>query len=253
MDSNNTIHKINQTRYNLKKYLSDEWNVSEIKDYSDSEIDQLYRSNNSINENLAFGSAAGCNLSLNHKDIPSHKLHIIYYNFPDIGKPPIKVTKTCSDKIDNLYKSESIAPEDSLIIILYNKIPINLETSIDKLFNTGQENMLVNGLSDDIKKENINTGNKYTYSHFLNIHLYELNSLSIDILQHRAIPDHKCIRDKDEIDKILSKSNATINQMPIIFRNDPISKRLRLSIGDMCEITRITKTGGEIKYYRVCK
>ena len=41
MDSNLTVHKINASRYNLKKYLQGEWDVSTIIDYSDVEIEKL--------------------------------------------------------------------------------------------------------------------------------------------------------------------------------------------------------------------
>ena len=43
------------------------------------------------------------------------------------------------------------------------------------------------------------------------------------------------------------------NQLPIIIRGDAIAKRLRLAPGDICKITRKTKSAGEIEYYRVCK
>ena len=49
------------------------------------------------------------------------------------------------------------------------------------------------------------------------------------------------------------KCNCRIDQLPIILRTDPIAKRLRLAPGDICEITRITESSGEILYYRVCK
>ena len=41
MDSNLTVAKINKSRYNLKKYLENEWDISTIIDYSDNEIEKL--------------------------------------------------------------------------------------------------------------------------------------------------------------------------------------------------------------------
>ena len=41
MDSNSSISKINKSRYNLKKYLEHEWDVSTVYDLSDSEIEKL--------------------------------------------------------------------------------------------------------------------------------------------------------------------------------------------------------------------
>ena len=39
MDSNLTVSKINKCRYNLKKYLESEWDISKIIDYSDDDIE----------------------------------------------------------------------------------------------------------------------------------------------------------------------------------------------------------------------
>jgi len=117
MDSNSTIKKINASRKNLKSYLDEEWITEDIKDYSDLEIEKLYKSSNHIKDGINFGAASGCNITLYHKNIPSHRLHIIYYNFPEIGRPSVKINKQCADKINNLYTDEIISPEDSIIII----------------------------------------------------------------------------------------------------------------------------------------
>ena len=254
MDSNSSISKINKSRYNLKKYLEHEWDVSTVYDLSDSEIEKLYRTPLPKNNKLQFGYASGCNFSLFHKKVPSHRLHIIYYNFPEIGKPPVKVTKLCSDKIMNLYKDEVIQQEDSVIVILCNIVPDNLVIAIEELYSKGQEELNITGLSEQIHSENEKLEeNKYVNQHFKNIHIFHLDSLSVDIMSHRTIPKHIPIRDKPTIDSILEECNATLNQLPIILRKDAMAKRLRLAPGDICKIIRITQTGGETPYYRVCK
>tara|TARA_B100000900_G_scaffold299353_1_gene257943 strand:+ start:7946 stop:8710 length:765 start_codon:yes stop_codon:yes gene_type:complete len=254
MDSNSTIHKITQSRYNLKKYLKDEWNVDVIHDYSDSEIEKLYKNSQNIKSGIDFGAASGCNITLYHKMIPSHRLHIIYYNFPEIGRPPIKINKQCANKIENLYKDEIIAPEDSLIIITLNPISENLEKSINSLHDVGQEQIIKSGLSEVIHNENEKLGDdKYNNQHFRNIHIYHLDTLSIDILRHSKVPKHEVVRKSSEIETICNKCNCRKDQLPVISRNDAIAKRLRIAIGDICKITRISNTAGETEYYRVCK
>tara|TARA_Y100001958_G_C21190307_1_gene518583 strand:- start:47 stop:811 length:765 start_codon:yes stop_codon:yes gene_type:complete len=254
MDSNLTIRKINRCRYNLKKYLNDEWDVSKIKDYSDDEIEKLYNSSKPLNSELQFGNASGCDFNLYHKNIKSHKLHIIHYNFPEIGKPSVKINKTCAEKLNKLYKEEIISPEDSLIIIFYNKISENLGKSIEDLYISGQEELLRNGLSENIQTENdLLNENKYSLVHFRNIHIYHLDELSIDITLHKKVPEHKIIRTQPEINQLLDKCNARINQFPIISRNDAMAKRIRMAPGDICKINRKTKSAGEVEYYRVCK
>lgn len=238
----NILRKINQTRTILKKYLEYEWHVDIIQDYSDEEIEMLYNSNNSL---IQFGNASGCNFTLQHKKYHWHKLHVIYYNFPELGKPPIKITKDCAKKIDGLYET-IIEPEDSVIIIIPENITENLEIAINELYKSGQD-FLVEYSRDKDYLQGVNL------AHIRNIHMFRLEHLTKDLRAHINVPKHICIRDKNEIEEILSNINSTINQLPIITINDIQAKILRLAPGDICKIIRITETGGELEYYRVCK
>ena len=58
MDSNSTVSKINRSRYNLKKYLESEWKTDDIKDYSDMEIEKLYRTSKPTSSDIYFGNAS---------------------------------------------------------------------------------------------------------------------------------------------------------------------------------------------------
>jgi DNA-directed RNA polymerase subunit H (RpoH/RPB5) len=254
MDSNSTVHKINRSRYNLTKYLSEEWETDVIKEYSDSEIEKLYKLSSNVNNGLDFGAASGCNITLYHKMIPSHRLHIIYYNFPEIGRPPVKINKQCAEKLRNLYTEEIISEEDSLIVILLNPVPENLLKNVENLYTSSQENLIKSGLSEKIKTENEKLGDKkYNNNHFKNIHIYHLDALSIDILEHSKVPEHIVYRDESTIQEICAKCNCQKNQLPIIERGDAVAKRLRIAPGDICKIKRITSTAGVTEYYRVCK
>ena len=86
-----------------------------------------------------------------------------------------------------------------------------------------------------------------------NIHIFHLDSWSVDITTHRTIPEHIPIRDQPTINKVLEDCNATINQLPVIVRKDAMAKRWRLAPGDICKIMRTSKTCGEYPYYRVCR
>lgn len=247
------VHKINKSRSLFKKFLEPEWDVSVISDYSDEEIEKLYNLKNSKNP-LSFGKAGNLNITLEHSRIKDHKLHIIYYNFPEINSSPLKVTKQCADKINKLYIEESIQPEDSVILIITEKISENLEKAVEDLYKFGQEQLKINGLSDNIIDENEKLKeNKYRMDYFRNIYLFCINNISFDISVNITVPEHICIRDEEEINKILKKVNATRDQMPIILRTDPMAKLIRLCPGDICEITRRSERCGEYKYYRICK
>ena len=250
-----TILKINKTRSNLKKYLEKEWDTSTIQDYSDKEIENIYTNKIAKKSNLiSFGHASGCNFSLTHRNIPSHKLHIIYYNFPELNTNHVKITKTCADKIQSLYTNEIINREDSVIVIVLEKVTENLNKSIEEVYLNGQEELLNNGLSDQILQENesLDDSQKLSLQHFRNIHIFYLDHLSIDITNHVNVPYHECIRNKIEINSILEKCNTHLNQLPIILRSDPQAKVMRLAPNDICRIIRTTQTAGDVDYYRVC-
>jgi DNA-directed RNA polymerase subunit H (RpoH/RPB5) len=247
------VNKINKSRSTLKKYLESEWDISSISDYSNQEIEKLYNLKTTKNEDLYFGKATNLNMTLQHKQITDHKLHIIYYNFPELNSPSLKVTKTCAEKLNKLY-TETIDPEDSIILIITESITENLEKAIEDLYKKSQEYLVTNNLSDNILSQNEELGdNKYNLTYFRNIHLFSIDNLSFDINQHFTVPEHRCIRNNTEKTKIWKKTNTTEKQLPVILRTDAMAKILRLCPGDMCEITRNSERCGEYKYYRICQ
>ena len=56
MDSNSTICKINKSRTKSKILFRKEWKVEDIKDYSDLEIEKIYKSSQNINNGINFGA-----------------------------------------------------------------------------------------------------------------------------------------------------------------------------------------------------
>jgi len=247
------INKILNSRITLKKYLENEWDISIISDYSTSEIEKIYNSKK-YKGNLNFGVASNLNLTLDHKKIKSHKLHIIYYNFPELNSSSIKITKQCGDKILSLYNSEIINPEDSIILIINENITENIAKTIEDVYYKGQEHILINNLSDEITEENEKLHKKkYNMKHFRNIHIFQLDNLSVDIGLHNIVPKHEAVRFEDEKNKIYESTNTNENQLPIILRTDPMAKLLRLAPGDICKITRRSERCGEYLYYRICQ
>ena len=244
--------KVNRSRYSLKEILSDEWDTSNIQDLSDQEIDKLY-SLSSANLSSFPGVAGACNLSVKHQKIPSHTLHIIYYNFPENGRSSSKVTKSACDKIYEYYNNEEVNFEDSLFIIINDTISESLEKSFNELNIKFQSELELSGLSDNIQKEIEENNVDVEKKHFRNIHIFNIDNFTNNILKHRLVPQHRAIRGKEEIKKILEQCNCNANQLPIILKRDIISKMLRLASGDICEIIRSSDKCGPYPFYRVCK
>ena len=233
-------YKINKSRYTLKEYLRDEWDVSVISDYSDKEIELLYTQKIPQSKSLfSFGNATSCNFSLQNRKIPSHRLHVIYYNFGELMGPPTKVTKTCGDKLHNLYGDSLIEPEDSLLVIFQVPITDNIQKAIEDMYNNGQELLKITNLSDSLTEENesLHEG-KYSVPYFRSIHAFYLDHLQFDLRSHEKVPTHEIIREKNKIKEVLDTCNATISQLPVIQRTDIQAKAMRMAPGDICRIIR---------------
>ena len=172
----NIIEKVNRSRYTLKEILQNEWDVSSIPNFSDQEIRKIYSIPSSKNSNLAlFGPASGCNFSIKHKYIKSHRLHIIYFNLPEIGKQNSKVTKSACEKLKNLYQSELIDFEDSLYIIINDVISESLEKSFNELNVILQNELSEKGLNDNILSEMKSNNFQLENKHFRNVHIFNIN------------------------------------------------------------------------------
>jgi DNA-directed RNA polymerase subunit H (RpoH/RPB5) len=250
----NIIDKVNRSRYTLKEVLEDEWNVDSVPDVSNQEIEKIYTLSASMDANIApFGIASACNFSLSHKFLPSYKLHVIYFNFPEIGKNNSKVTKSACDKIINLYESDLVHQDDSLFIIINDKYSESLEKSFQTLNTHLQSKYNEVSIEDNIVQEMKDSDYYLENKHFRNVHLFDINELTNNILKHRLVPKHNIIRKSKDINHILESNNCLLSQLPIILKNDTCCKLLRVSTGDICEIERVSRKSGNYSFYRVCK
>jgi DNA-directed RNA polymerase subunit H (RpoH/RPB5) len=248
------VSKINKSRETLKEYLKEEWDVSTITEYSDRDIETIYNTKVPQTKTLiSFGNATPCNFSLQNRKVPSHTLHVVYYNFGELTGNPTKITKTCGEKLNNLYIDQIISPDDSLIVIFQVPITENIQKSIEDMYLNGQEELKMNQLSDDITTENESLGDdKFSIQHFRNIHAFFLDHLMYDIRNHDKVPKHENYREVPEIEKILSECNATLSQLPVIRRTDIQARIMRMAPGDVCKITRDSSVG-QIITFRVCQ
>ena len=249
--------KINKSRYTLKNILSNEWDTIAIQDYSLKEIDSIYSNNSGLEQ---YGHGFICNLRLSHKIIENYSLHVIYYKFPDLSPDSItsKVSKkSLVDNIKKLYDEEYFKLNDSVIVVINESVSETIQKAIDNLNIEFQNELESTGLNLDIinglKSKNIKLGNEYNLKHFKNIQILDINSLTNNLLEHNLVPKHEVIRNKEDINKILEDCNANISQLPIILKNDIISKLIRLSPGDLCKITRNNNKCGINYFYRVCR
>ena len=238
-----------------KKILNHEWNTTNLPILSVKDVEELYPlksvKNNILN---VLGNGGRCSFTLNHNLVPDHKLHVFYYNFPELSKNTSKITRSIINKINQLYDLYKYL--DNILIIVNESIGDNIHTMIENI-NTNNLKSSYNpensekykSIISKFKDNNIYLNNR----HFKNVHILSINSLQVNLLNHQYVPNHKCIRDEKEINDILKLCNCKLHQLPIISKNDIMSRLKLSSIGDVIEITRSSKKSGEYKYYRICK
>jgi len=250
------LEKVYNSRLTLREILKEEWSTEVINDVSMKELEIMY---NNQNDKSIMGS--GCNFTLSNRKIPSHKLHVIYYNFPQLHLTGPKINKTCCDKLTAMYKQDGIEAddeenmfekEDSILVIINEPVSENIQSNIETMYHRGLDE-LSSGINSVLEKEMKDNNFEMTKYYFRNVHIFFIDTLYRNLLDHDLVPIHIPIRDKEEIKQILTDTNSLIHQLPIILRTDPMAKLIRLCPGNICKIIRKSEKSGESIYYRVCK
>jgi DNA-directed RNA polymerase subunit H (RpoH/RPB5) len=134
--------------------------------------------------------------------------------------------------------------------------PANIQEMIDDLFNleetlTKEDTLLI------ITKDEMNDTLMATLKHVwetdkIFIVVQNIKRLQFNIHEHTLVPPHRVISD-DERSVIKTKYNITNDtQFPDISRFDPVAQAICLRPGQICEITRPSKTAIQSIYYRLC-
>jgi DNA-directed RNA polymerase subunit H (RpoH/RPB5) len=134
----------------------------------------------------------------------------------------------------------------------------NIQAIIEDLFNLEEEPVLSKNdilcivIKDDINETLINLLKHIWEQDGIFIIIQSLKRLQFNILNHTLVPPHR-IMTLAEIETIKKKYNITDNSLfPEISRFDPVAKSIFIRPGEVCEITRPSKSAIESFYYRIC-
>ena len=134
--------------------------------------------------------------------------------------------------------------------------PQNIQDMIDDLFNmeemlSKKDTLMIitkEEMNETITNELIHIWEQYQ----IYITILSLKSLQYNILDHVLVPNHR-ILSNEEVLVIKAKFNITNDtQFPDISRFDPVARVIGIRPGEICEITRPSKTAIQSKYYRIC-
>lgn len=132
----------------------------------------------------------------------------------------------------------------------------NIQEIIDDLFNLeevlNKNDILLIIIKDDINETLTNLLKHIWEQDGIFIIIQSLKRLQFNILNHTLVPPHR-IMENEEVEKIKKRYDTQdIALFPEISRFDPVALSIFIRPGQMCEITRPSKTAIESLYYRVC-
>jgi|TARA_Y100000389_G_C17463094_1_gene523278 DNA-directed RNA polymerase subunit H (RpoH/RPB5) len=148
------------------------------------------------------------------------KVYIKYFNLEKSIRP-----NNIHEIIEDLFTVEQIlSPDDDLIIII-----------------------------KDEPNDTLQKLQRYIFEHDkIFVTVINIDRLQFNILDHSIVPKHIVLN--NEMKDIIKERYNIVNDsgFPTISRFDPVSQVLGIRPGNLCEITRSSKTAITSKYYRIC-
>jgi DNA-directed RNA polymerase subunit H (RpoH/RPB5) len=134
--------------------------------------------------------------------------------------------------------------------------PQNIQEIIDDLFNLEEvltkEDSLMIITKDEMNDTTMNLLKHIWEQDGILIINQWLKRLQFNILEHSLVPPHRILT-KDEVNEIKKKYNIMHDsQFPDISRFDPVAQVIGIRPGQVCEITRPSKSAIHSFYYRIC-
>ena len=214
------------------------------KETHDLDFNLIYKSFNNVLKNLTnqgFNTDSEKDISLTElqnrietrninflvEKTNGEKCYVVYHIMKQLRPTHIH------EYIEDVYEfREILRKTDQLIIITKDK------------FNFSNRS----GLSDTIEKTINDVYQELNYY----INIFPISTLQFCVIDHILVPKHIKLTDEEVLEfmrkyKITNKSN-----IPTISKFDAVSKAIGMRPGEICEITRQSKTVIESKYYRIC-
>ena len=134
--------------------------------------------------------------------------------------------------------------------------PQNIHDIIEDLFNVeeilSKEDTLYIVVKDEPNETLIKLLKQIWEEDGIFIIIQNLKRLQFNILNHVLVPNHR-IMTNAEVIVIKQRYNIMNNsQLPELSRFDPVAQTIGIRPGEICEITRPSKTAISSKYYRIC-
>ena len=205
-------HIYNSRKVVLELMKKQGYNVNDYANFSINEVNSM-KLNNQLDMLLETSDE---NIT---QENPNKKIYIRYY----LTSRP--APKNLQEMIDDLFVlTETLKKTDTLFIII----------------------------KDDPNETLINELKHIWESEEIFIVVESIKRLQFNILEHELVPFHRVMMES-EVKQVMTKYNIVDKiQFPDISRFDPVARVIGLRPGQVCNITRDSKTAIETNYYRVC-
>lgn len=230
--------------------------ANDDKEQSSSAITSLYKSRVNL---LNLLKRQGYNVA-NYEGASMHEVHtMVKHNQLDmlVSTTRDDATTGASAEITTAAVGTGIGARSAYIKYATKKLQQkDLQNIIDDLFILDQV-LTVDDTLIIVAKHAVND----TITHVLNqlwsqdgyfIIVFSLEQLQFNILEHQYVPVHEIMND-EETKRVIQQYNITnYDQLPNISRYDPVAQAIGIRPGQICKITRPSKTSIISCYYRVC-
>lgn len=167
--------------------------------------------------------------------------------------------KVLANNSDEIVDDANQSPTKKIYIKYYlgkSLRPNNLQEMIDDLFVveevlTKADTLLV-VVKDDVNETLINTLKHIWESEKIFIILIPLRRLQFNILEHTLVPKHRVLNASEKIAIKTQYNIMNDYEFPELSRFDPVAQAIGIRPGEVCEITRPSKTAISALYYRIC-
>lgn len=219
LQKSTTLNEIYNSRKILLKYLnSQNYNTSELENFTISEINAMEQASQQQNTHPLVNQL-NFEVKMEEKSGEDVKTCTVVYYINKTMKKAL-LQELINEYYDYDNKDKNL---HSLIVVASN----------------------INDTNINIAKEMWEKYGEYCA-------LYDLSSLQYNVLEHKFVPKHVKLTTEQK-ENIKKKYNILEDsQFPEISMFDPVAKAILLRPGDLCEITRYDKISFENKFYRIC-
>lgn len=135
---------------------------------------------------------------------------------------------------------------------LWNTIRLLDEDEMEKMYGCVKFIIILHEYPSSFTQQALQSKHQTMLSRGGFIQLFQMKELMYNPMNHVLVPKHKKLSEEDA-KKVLEELHIkSRSQLPLIQRNDIISRWLGLQQWDIVKITRYNDTSGKYYYYRCC-